>query len=157
MAKQIITFIAKEVMPLFLALSLAGCATQGMKQDQDALYYRMGARKELGKIATDTVDFWTGDQRLIGNAAVRAKLQHTDSNGLKRNYFNFLCWSTNGPCEFKGDFLANEMQGLGITNLEWFYLLEGVVNSLNKHNVPIREQNELLAIIYALQVKVVGQ
>jgi hypothetical protein len=142
------------LLPLLLFF---GCATQGVKLDPDALYYRLGARKQLGKIVTDVVDSWYGDQRLVGNAAIREKLSKTDSGLMKRTLFSFVCWASNGPCTFRAESLDENFKDMGVTPVEWYYMLEAVVGALNKHSVPLPEQNELMEIIYGLQGRVVGR
>lgn len=142
---------------LVFIVGLSACAGRGVKLDNDALYYRLGARKELGKIITDTVDAWSVDTRILSSVALKDKLQGTDTTVLKRQMFSFFCWATEGPCSNPKDELQNTFQGLKLTNLEWYFLMEGFVASLAKHSVPLKEQNEILEIVYGLQPKVVGK
>lgn len=143
---------------LGIIFTLTGCAGKGaVKLDSDALYYRLGARKELGKVVTDTVDSWSTDPRILSNVAIQEKLKGADTNAIKRHMFSFFCWATEGPCTVQNDDFQTSVRTLNISNLEWFYLMEGFVTSMAKHSVPLREQNEILEIVYGLQPKVVSK
>lgn len=140
---------------LIIGSTLAGCAQKGVRKDPDALYYRLGGRDAMGKLVTDTVEFWANDKRIVESKAIKEKIEQTDLRQLKRNLFSFLCMASNGPCSFKSGSLQATMKSLRITQLEWYYMLEGIVASMNKHNVPTREQNEVLSLVYSMRKHIV--
>lgn len=146
---------SRFIVAVIFSVMIVGCAQQGVRKDPDALYYRLGGRAAMGKLVTDTVEFWAADKRIVESTAIKEKIEQTDLRQLKRNLFSFLCMASNGPCSFKSGVLQASMKSLRISQLEWYYMLEGIVSSMNKHNVPTREQNEVLTIVYSMRKHIV--
>ena len=148
-------FIVMAFIPILLVTLYSGCAGRVTK-NPDSLYYRLGGHKMVGKIVTDTVNRWARDKRVMGTEpSLKNKFKKVDKVKLKRSLFSFLCMASEGPCSFSKSELQDAMKGLKISQLEWYYLLEGIVRSLNKNNVPTMEQNGVLGIAYDLQDYVV--
>lgn len=136
---------------LVMILLGTACAQTGVHENPDALYYRMGGKEAMAKLVTDTVEYWHQDKRLIEDQALRDKIAATDVKALRHNLFSFLCSTTNGPCSFDQSRMQDTLRGLRISPIQWYYMLEGIVATLNKHNIPLREQNEIMEIVYGLR------
>lgn len=142
---------------LLLALLVGGigaCAGQGMREDPDSLYQRLGGRKFLKVFSQDLVRVWIADPRLVGAGK---KIPASEKTALERQVFDFFCWAGEGPCELEQGGLEAKLRGYGLSSTEWFYVLEGIVATLDRHHVPAEEKKAVLALVYALGANVLGQ
>lgn len=153
--KFICSLNKKHGIVVFALALLCGCAGQGVRMENDELYYRLGARRELGRLTGDMVDTWASDTRLSGGHSLAARLQSHDREVVKRSLFQFLCWLTQGPCAQNSARFPEGLESTALSNLEWYFLLDGVAKVLIRHNVPERELNEFLALSYDLRAKLV--
>ena len=92
-----------------------------------------------------------GDKRINGFFA------KTDIPRLKRNLVDQICAATGGPCTYTGRDMKTAHKGMGITDADFNALVEDLTKSLNKFNVPAKEQGELLGILGPLKPQIVGQ
>ncbi len=76
---------------------------------------------------------------------------------LKAELVDQICAATGGPCTYTGKDMKTAHKGMGIADADFNALVEDLVKSLNKFNVPAKEQNELLGILGPLKPQIVGQ
>ena len=131
------------------------CAGRGVRLENDELYHRLGGRRELAKISADLIATWAGDQRRVGESSLADKLARAPSPGLQEALFHYTCWLTGGPCREAALVWPEGMSAPELANLEWFYLLDGLVRTLERHNVPERERNEVLDLVFAQRSRLV--
>lgn len=148
--------LRKLAFPLVLlaGLLLGACqqmGTQPMSMQQKSLYDRLGGKDAITAVVDDFVGNVAGDTRINGFFA------KTDIPRLKRNLVDQICSATGGPCTYTGRDMRTAHKGMGITDADFNALVEDLVKSLNKFNVPSKEQNELLGILGPLKPQIVGQ
>ncbi|MBI1394746.1 MAG: group 1 truncated hemoglobin [Betaproteobacteria bacterium] len=120
----------------FLWLSCAGSASADA-----TLYERLGGAASIQAIADELIESSRADPvsghlfRKINRKRFRAKLAEQ------------LCTLTNGPCHFDGDDMKTTHAGLGITEADFYRLVERLVVILDEHGIGTREKNELLAVL----------
>lgn len=146
--------LRKLAFPLVLlaGLLLAACQDMGTKpMMQKSLYDRLGGKDAITAVVDDFVGNVARDTRINGFFA------KTDIARLKRNLVDQICSATGGPCVYTGRDMKTAHKGMGISDGDFNALVEDLVKSLNKFNVPAKEQNELLGILGSLKPQIVGQ
>jgi hemoglobin len=146
--------LRKLAFPLVLlaGLLLGACQDMGTAPTmQKSLYDRLGGKDAITAVVNDFVGNVAADQRINGFFA------KTDIPRLKRNLVDQICSATGGPCVYTGRDMKTAHKGMGITDADFNALVEDLVKSLNKFNVPAKEQNELLGILGPLKPQIVGQ
>ena len=137
---------------LFATLLLGACQDTSMKpMMQKSLYDRLGGKDAITAVVDDFVGNVAADKRINGFFA------HTDIPRLKKNLVDQLCAATGGPCTYTGRDMKTAHKGMGITDADFNALVEDLTKSLNKFNVPAKEQGELLGILGPLKPQIVGQ
>lgn len=127
--------------PMVIVLALAATATLAAAHTDRSLYSRLGGR---GAITAVVEDF-------VGNVAKDGRINKffadADIPRLKRLLVQQICAGTGGPCKYEGRSMREAHRGFGIGNADFNALVEDLVKTLKKFNVPVREQRELLAIL----------
>ena len=70
---------------------------------------------------------------------------------------DLVCKSTGGPCVYTGRDMKTAHAGAGITKADWDHSLKIFGEVLNKFKVPEKEQQELAALLAALEKDVVDK
>ncbi|MBL8270490.1 group I truncated hemoglobin [Steroidobacter sp.] len=105
-----------------------------------ALYDRIGGER-LTAIANDLVDHTSSDPRT-------SRSWHKVSLPRVKGVLSvYLCSITGGPCEYQGDTMKDIHAGLKINEAEMFAMVQSLRDIMIGHGVPLRERNELLALL----------
>jgi hemoglobin len=123
-----------------VAFALVGCANMQAQQEK-SLYERLGGQKAIVAVVDDFVGNVAADKRINGFFA------RTDVPRLKRLLAEQICAGTGGPCAYTGRDMKSTHAGMGVQQVHFNALAEDLVKTLNKFNVPEKEQKELLAIL----------
>jgi hemoglobin len=67
-----------------------------------------------------------------------------------------ICQVTGGPCTYTGPSMREVHHNMKVTNKAFDALVENLVKTLNKFNVPQPEQQELLGILGPLRSDIVN-
>ena len=108
---------------------------------QRSLYQRLGGQRAIVAVVDDFVGNVARDKRINGFFA------DTDIPRLKRLLVQQICAGSGGPCVYQGRGMKQAHRGLGVNNRHFDALVEDLVKSLDKFNVPPREQKELLGLL----------
>lgn len=137
---------------LAAALLLASCQDMSMKPMADkTLYDRLGGKGAITAVVDDFVGNVAADKRINGYFA------KADVPRLKTNLVDQICQATGGPCVYKGKDMRTAHKGMGISDADFNALVEDLVKSLDKFNVPAKEKGELLGILGPLRSQIVNQ
>jgi hemoglobin len=137
---------------LAAAVLVAACQDMSMKPMADkSLYDRLGGKGAITAVVDDFVGNVAGDKRINGFFA------KADVPRLKMNLVDQICQATGGPCVYKGRDMKTAHKGMGIADADFNALVEDLVKSLDKFNVPAKEKGELLGILGPLKPQIVGQ
>lgn len=135
---------------LAAVLWLGACQDASMKPMADrTLYDRLGGKPAITAVVDDFVGNVAADSRINGFFA------HADVPRLKVNLVDQICQASGGPCVYKGRDMMSAHKGMGISDADFSALVEDLVKSLDKLNVPAREKGELLAILGPLKPQIV--
>jgi len=134
---------------LALVATLSACSTMNTGTDT-TLYQRLGGINAITAVVDDFVGNVAADDR------INAQFAHTDIPHLKRMLVEQLCAGTGGPCTYTGRDMKSAHAGRHISDGQFDALVEDLVKSLNKFNVPAKEQNDLLAILGPMKGDIVN-
>jgi len=119
---------------------LAGALYCAPATAEATLYERIGGER-LSAIASDLVDSSSSDPRT-------SRSWHKVSlNRVKGVLTVYLCSVTGGPCAYEGDTMKDVHAGLDITEAEMFTMVQSLRDIMISRDVPLRERNELLAVL----------
>ncbi|MGH7326484.1 MAG: group I truncated hemoglobin [Candidatus Rokuibacteriota bacterium] len=137
---------------MLLAVVLGACAA--MTARERSLYERLGGRHPIALVVDDFVANMVADNR------VNARFQGAPPAAVARlrsNLSDQICEAAGGPCSYLGKDMKTTHKGMNITEAEWNATVENLVKALDKHKVPEKEKQELLAKLGPLKKDIVGQ
>ncbi|MBV8167133.1 MAG: group 1 truncated hemoglobin [Alphaproteobacteria bacterium] len=115
-----------------------------------SLYTRLGGQPAIVAVVDDFVGNVAGDNR------INRFFANTDAVKLKRLLVEQICAGTGGPCTYTGRSMLEAHKGMGVKDADFSALVEDLVKTLNKFNVPQAEQTELLGILGPMKSQIVG-
>ena len=125
------------------AIALAGAPAvahdHGMMHK--SLYDRLGGKPAITAVVDHFVGNVASDNRINGFFA------KTNIGRLKLRLVEQICMGTGGPCKYTGRSMKAAHRGMGVRGADFGALVEDLKLSLDKFDVPPREQGELLAIL----------
>ncbi|MBV9914202.1 MAG: group 1 truncated hemoglobin [Sinobacteraceae bacterium] len=135
------------VIYLCLALLIGGACRAGSAPT--SLYSRMGGASIVTAIVSDVIDAAASDPRL------KRSFADVDLNRVKRLLVEQICELAGGGCRYSGDSMHDVHAGLGITQAEFYDLVQVLRDAMVRHGVALRERNELLKILAPMKRDVV--
>ena len=144
----------KLLLSLLLTCSIVGevlaqGASSSSGEQKKTLYERLGGEAAISAVVDDFA------QRVLADPRIHQKF--AKSNAPRLLYFlkQQICAATGGPCKYEGRDMQTAHRNMGITNGEFNALVEDLVATLNKFNVPKPEQDELLGILAPMRSQIV--
>jgi hemoglobin len=114
-----------------------------------SLYERLGGLDAITAVVESFVGRCAGDDR------INRKFARTDVPRLKKMLVDQVCEASGGPCTYTGRGMRETHDGMGVTAGEFDALVEDLVATLNEFNVPMAEQDELLAVLGPMRGEIV--
>jgi hemoglobin len=125
-----------------LMLLAAPAFAQGtMTAPTKSLYDRLGGQPAVSAV----VDDFAG--RVLADTRINKKFAKSDATRLVAMLKSFVCSATGGPCKYTGLSMKESHHNMGVTDAEFGALVEDLVASLDKFNVPAQEKSELLGAL----------
>ena len=131
----------RRLFAAYAAVLLIGVAAPAQSQETKSLYDRLGGQPAVSAV----IDDFAG--RVLADARINAKFAKTDAGRLVANLKDFVCMATGGPCKYAGQSMKVAHHNMGVTQGEFGALVEDLVATLDKFNVPAKEKGELLAAL----------
>jgi hemoglobin len=116
-----------------------------------SLYDRLGKTDAIKAVVDDFVN------NLVTDDFIKARFANTDVPQFKQKLTDQICQATGGPCTYTGKSMKDAHAGMKISDAEFTALVGDLKKSLDKHNVPAREQGELLGALGGMHNDIVGQ
>jgi hemoglobin len=132
-----------------IVLALAVTATLAYAHTERSLYSRLGGRGAITAVVDDFVTNVAKDNR------INKFFEGADIPRLKRLLVQQICAGSGGPCKYEGRSMREAHRGMGVRNADFDALVEDLVKTLKKFNVPAREQKELLGLLGPMRRDVV--
>lgn len=119
------------------------------KTMEKSLYDRLGGAPAISAV----VDDFAG--RVLADTRINGKFAKSDPGRLVANLKDFMCSATGGGCKYKGLTMKASHHHMAVTQGEFNALVEDLVASLDKFNVPAKEKGEVLAALGPLAKDIV--
>lgn len=134
-----------------LTTLLSGCSSMQSAPPQKSLYERLGGKPAIQAVVDDFIGNVAADNRINGFFA------NTNIPRLNMMLVNQICEATGGPCKYEGRSMKAAHAGMGVSDAHFNALVEDLVKSLNKFNVPEKEKNELLTALASMKGDIVNR
>lgn len=105
------------------------------------LYTRLGGEPVMTAVVSETIDQVVADPRL------NQSFSGSNLRRIKQLIVEQICDIAGGGCHYSGDTMREVHEGHNITQSQFFGLVEILRKSMRRHHVPLRERNELLALL----------
>ena len=140
--------VSKTVLTAVIVI-MAGAATQTARAQvtQPSLYERLGGTYSIATVVDDFIERLLVNSTLNANPAIKEARARVPKAGLKYHVTTLVCEVSGGPCKYAGRTMKESHERLNITPAEWDAMVADFKITLNKFNVPQREQQELLTIV----------
>jgi len=143
---RIALFASIGLLTFVLALPLTAQA------QEKSLYQRLGGYDAISAVVDDFAAKLFADE-VVGKRFFG--MGDDTRAGFRQKNKNLVCIVTGGPCKVISRPAAVVHGGLGIKASEFNIVVNHLVDTLNKFNVPAKEQQELLTIIGTLRPDIV--
>lgn len=144
------TTTLRTLSALSLVALLAACS--GMQSaPQKTLYDRLGGKPAIQAVVDDFIDNVAADSRINGF------FSSANIPRLNSMLVNQICEASGGPCKYEGRSMKATHAGMGVAEVHFNALVDDLVKSLNKFNVPEKEKTELLGALAAMKGDIVAK
>jgi hemoglobin len=146
---------------IFLGLGLSGCSHQKPAaappvQSTPTLYERVGGVNNIAVLVDDVIERSYKDPVFAANPYIHEAHKRFPKEVYKFNATALACQVFGGPQKYTGRTLEAAHQHLHITEKEWKALIAIFQNSMNSYKVPMREQDEIIAILESTKGQVIS-
>lgn len=129
-------------------LSLVLLAAPGVATAEEvSLYERLGGLPAISLAVSLFVDDFVEDPMVMANPAVAERKSPEAAPYIKFQVTSLVCEMSGGPCQYTGLDMRQAHEGLGVSPQEWDRMAEIFVTTLDRLEVPDREQQELLEML----------
>jgi hemoglobin len=122
---------------------------------EKSLYDRLGGVKPISLVVDDFVNRLVANDILNANPMIKKGREHSPDAYLKFQVTNLVCQATGGPCVYTGLGMKESHTHLNITENEWQVMKEEFKKTLDKFQVPEKEQKELFDIVESTKKDIV--
>lgn len=120
-----------------LMVVCVGCAQRPAQNDD--LYNALGQRDGLQRIVEGMLLNIARDKRIADH------FKRIDIVRLRDKLVEQFCMETGGPCRYTGDSMAESHKGQHLTRSDFNALVEDLIDAMDAQQIPVPEQNRLLA------------
>jgi hemoglobin len=119
---------------------------QDKEEGEKSLYERLGGVHAISQVVDDFVD------RIWVNEVLNENPKNKQAMGISKPALKYLateltCMAVGGPQKYSGRSMKETHQSLNISEKEWDAMVVDFKATLNKFNVPAKEQAELLEVV----------
>ena len=115
----------------------------------NSLYERMGGAANVAATVNDVVDHAASDPR------TRRSFEDVNLKRIKQSLAVLICDLSGGGCKYSEDSMRDVHAGLGITQAEFYSLVQIYRDAMVRHGIRLRERNELLALLAPMKRDIV--
>jgi hemoglobin len=112
-------------------------------------YERLGGKTAITAVVDDFVARCAADGRING------KFARTDIPRLKASLVDQVCEAAGGPCTYRGRDMRTTHTGMKVTAGEFDALVQDLVATLERFNVPALEKSELAGVLAPMRPDIV--
>ena len=122
---------------------------------ENSLYERLGGVKPISLVVDDFIDRLVNNDILNSNPMIKKGRENSPDAYLKFQVTTLVCQVTGGPCVYSGLDMKSSHKHLNITANEWQVMLDEFKKTLDKFQVPEKEQKELFDIVESTRKDIV--
>ena len=128
---------------------MVGVMTQPARAQvtQPSLYERLGGVYNIATVVDDFIERLLVNATLNANPAINEARRRVPKAGLKFHVTALVCAATGGKCVYTGRPMTESHEKLNISQAEWDAMVADFKATLDRFNVPHREQQELITIV----------
>lgn len=138
-----------RMMWIAACLLLGACAVTLQPAKDDSLYRELGEKPGISRIVEGMLLNVARDERIV------AHFRNVNIELLRAQLIDKFCVEAGGPCEYKGDDMAEAHKGQQISRSEFNALVEDLIKAMEAQGVPVPAQNRLLARLAAQRGEVI--
>ncbi len=120
---------------------------QAQQVSEPSLYDRLGGVYNIATVVDDFIERLFVNETLNANPAIKEARDRVPKGGLKFRVTALVCQATGGPENYTGRSMKESHVHLNITEEEWAVMRADFKETLDKFQVPEKEQTELFAIV----------
>ncbi|WP_290654699.1 group 1 truncated hemoglobin [Idiomarina sp.] len=116
-----------------------------------SVYQQLGEKEGISAIVEEMLYRVGGDERIV---------HHFDGVDIVHVHEQItlqVCDVVGGPCEYKGETMQVSHEGMGVTHADFNALVEHLIAAMEKHEVPVAAQNQLLAALAPMYEDIVQE
>ncbi len=126
-----------------------------VQAQEKSLYERLGGVKPISLVVDDFINRLVANDILNANPMIIAGREHSPDAYLKYQVTTLVCQVTGGPCVYTGLVMKESHAHLNITENEWQVMRDEFKKTLDKFQVPEKEQKELFDIVESTKKDIV--
>uniref|UniRef100_A0A486XQD3 Cyanoglobin Hemoglobin-like protein HbN n=1 Tax=Rheinheimera sp. BAL341 TaxID=1708203 RepID=A0A486XQD3_9GAMM len=126
-----------RLVSLFVLLLLCSCS----QQPRPSLYQQLGGESGIAAITDGLLYEIEHDKRIVHHFA------DTDIARFRTLLAEQLCDISGGPCQYSGGTMQESHTGFNISLADFDALVEGLIKVMQRQNISISAQNQLLALL----------
>jgi hemoglobin len=129
-----------QVAAAFLSLLLLTASPIGVAQTApDTVYQGLGGKDGIRKIVNTFLLI------VVEDARIRSTFNDADRKNLADKLVEQFCELSGGPCKYSGKDMKTIHEDLKITHAQFNALAEDLQTAMDRHGIPSRVQNKLIA------------
>ncbi len=141
---------AQTIQPAAPAPASASASASAMPEAGPVNFYQdLGGKAGVAAIVADFVTIMLDDKRL------NATFEGVDLDRLRSKLAEQICVVSGGGCKYTGKSMAESHEDLKSTNMQFNASVENLQLAMERHGVPNRVQNRLLARLAPTQHDIV--
>ena len=126
-----------------------------IRAQEKSLYERLGGVKPISLVVDDFIDRLVANDILNANPMIKEGRKHSPDAYLKFQVTNLVCQVSGGPCVYTGLGMKESHTHMNITENEWQVMRDEFKKTLDKFQVPEKEQKELFDIVESTKKDIV--
>jgi hemoglobin len=147
--------ISRLLLGIMLIVGMrTGLSAQGQPATK-SLYDRLGGVYSIATVVDDFIERVLVNDTLNANRAINEARGRVPKAGLTFHITTLVCEVTGGPCTYTGRAMKESHQQLNITEGQWQAMVADFRKTLDKFNVPAKEQGELITIVDSTKTDIV--
>ncbi|HLG31927.1 MAG TPA: group 1 truncated hemoglobin [Ignavibacteriaceae bacterium] len=126
-----------------------------IRAQEKSLYERLGGVKPISLVVDDFINRLVANDILNANPMIKEGRKHSPDAYLKFQVTNLVCQVTGGPCVYTGLGMKESHTHMNITENEWQVMRDEFKKTLDKFQVPEKEQKELFDVVESTKKDIV--
>ncbi|MCA1767974.1 MAG: group 1 truncated hemoglobin [Idiomarina sp.] len=115
------------------------------------LYQQLGEKQGIEAVVEEMLYRVGGDDRIA---------HHFDDVDIMRVHkliSEQVCDLSGGPCDYSGEDMKTSHRNMGVDNADFNALVEHLIAAMEKQDIPVSAQNQLLGLLAPMHVDIVEE